>query len=236
MGGRFQTTTSSKPSLNGFSCTAGDNVGAFGRRCSHRVCKLEMVSVFTIYFLSSLSSLTVAGFYINLPAGAFVAIFLFFVRIPSHSNKTSENNNFIAIMKNLDIVGFVLFAPAAIMFLLALEWGGNVYNWDSATVIGLFCGSFGTIIIFFIWESRLGDEAMIPLSMITRRIIATSCLAMLFSAACMITTSFYMAIYFQADKGKSPMLSGVYLLPSILTQIVFGLFAGGLGWFSHPEF
>ena len=195
-----------------------------------------MVSVFTIYFLSSLSSLTVAGFYINLPAGAFVAIFLFFVRIPSHSNKTSENNNFIAIMKNLDIVGFVLFAPAAIMFLLALEWGGNVYNWDSATVIGLFCGSFGTIIIFFIWESRLGDEAMIPLSMITRRIIATSCLAMLFSAACMITTSFYMAIYFQADKGKSPMLSGVYLLPSILTQIVFGLFAGGLGWFSHPEF
>jgi len=117
------------------------------------------------------------------------------------------------------------------MFLLALEWGGNTYRWDSATVIGLFCGAAGTIALFFIWESRVGDQAMIPLSMITRRIIASSCLAMLFSAACMITTSYYMAIYFQADKGVSPMLSGVYLLPSILSQMLFGIAAGGLGNF-----
>lgn len=96
-------------------------------------------------------------------------------------------------------------------------------------VIGLFCGAAGAIVLFFIWESRIGDEAMIPLSMITRRIIACSCLAMLFSAACMITTSYYMAIYFQADKGVSPMLSGVYLLPSILTQMLFGVAAGALG-------
>jgi len=54
---------------------------------------------------------------------------------------------------------------------------------------------------------------------------------MLFSAACMITTSYYMAIYFQADKGVSPMLSGVYLLPSILSQMLFGIAAGGLGNF-----
>ncbi|KAN0106594.1 MFS general substrate transporter [Hyaloscypha variabilis] len=166
-------------------------------------------------------------FYINLPAGAFVAVFLFFIRIPSHS-KSSEKVTFLSITKSLDVLGFVLFAPAAIMFLLALEWGGNVYRWDSSTVIGLFCGAFGTIVVFFVWESRVGDEAMIPLSMITKRIIASSCLAMLFSAACMIVTSFYMAIYFQADKGVSPMLSGVYLLPSILTQIMFGLFSGGL--------
>jgi hypothetical protein len=121
------------------------------------------------------------------------------------------------------------------MFLLALEWGGNTYRWDSATVIGLFCGAAGTIALFFIWESRIGDEAMIPLSMITRRIIASSCLAMLFTAACMITTSYYMAIYFQADKGVSPMLSGVYLLPSILTQMLFGVAAGGLGNFIVGE-
>jgi hypothetical protein len=115
------------------------------------------------------------------------------------------------------------------MFLLALEWGGNVYRWNSATIIGLFCGAFGTIVMFFIWESRVGDEAMIPLSMIKKRIIASSCLAMLFAAACMITTSYYMALYFQADKGVSPMLSGVYLLPSILTQMFFGVASGGLG-------
>jgi hypothetical protein len=45
----------------------------------------------------------------------------------------------------------------------------------------------------------------------------------------MITTSYYMALYFQADKGVSPMLSGVYLLPSILTQMSVGVASGGLG-------
>lgn len=70
---------------------------------------------------------------------------------------------------------------------------------------------------------------MIPLSMIEKRIIASSCLAMLFAASCMITTSYYMALYFQADKGVSPMLSGVYLLPSILTQMSVGVASGGLG-------
>jgi hypothetical protein len=158
-----------------------------------------------------------------------VAVFLFFIQIPSHSTKATTKSSLISHLKALDLIGFVLFAPAAIMFLLALEWGGNTYSWSSAMVIGLFCGAAGAITLFFIWESRIGDEAMIPLSMITRRIIACSCLAMLFSAACMITTSYYMAIYFQADKGVSPMLSGVYLLPSILTQMLFGVAAGGLG-------
>jgi hypothetical protein len=151
------------------------------------------------------------------------------IHIPSHSTKTTSKSTFSSTARSLDLIGFVLFAPASIMFLLALEWGGNVYRWNSATIIGLFCGAFGTIVIFFIWESRVGDEAMIPLSMIEKRIIASSCLAMLFAASCMITTSYYMALYFQADKGVSPMLSGVYLLPSILTQMFFGVASGGLG-------
>ncbi len=114
------------------------------------------------------------------------------------------------------------------MFLLALEWGGNAYKWDSAMVIGLFCGSAGGLVLFLGWEYTRGDAAMIPLPMIRRRVIASSCLAMFFSVANMINASFYMAIYFQADKGVSPMLSGVYLLPAILTQIVFSVASGVL--------
>lgn len=115
------------------------------------------------------------------------------------------------------------------MFLLALEWGGNTYKWDSAMIIGLFCGSAGALVVFLGWEYTRGDAAMIPLPMIKRKVIATSCLAMLFSAANMLTTAYYMAIYFQADRGVSPMLSGVYLLPTILSQMVFGVGSGFLG-------
>jgi hypothetical protein len=63
-------------------------------------------------------------------------------------------------------VGFALFAPAAIQFLLALEWGGTRYPWASAIVISLFCGAAGTFAIFIYWEHRKGETAMIPLSMV----------------------------------------------------------------------
>ena len=127
---------------------------------------------------------------------------------------------------SLDLIGFVLFAPTAIMFLLALAWGGNTYRWDGAVVIGLFVGSAVLLVVFFCWERTRGDDAMIPLPMIKRLVIASSCLAMFFAAANMLTMSYYMAIYFQADRGTSPMLSGVYLLPSILSQMGFGVAAG----------
>jgi len=127
------------------------------------------------------------------------------------------------------VLGFVLFAPTAITFLLALEWGGNTYHWDSPIVIGLFCGSASGLIVFFSWEYAEGEAAMIPLPMITRGVIASSCLAMFFSVANIITTSLYMATYFQAARGVLPMLSYVCLLPAILTQLLFGITSGILG-------
>jgi len=66
------------------------------------------------------------------------------------------------------------------MFLLALEWGGNTYQWDSPTVIGLFCGSAGGLIVFFCWEYTEGAAAMISLPMITRGVIASICLIIFF--------------------------------------------------------
>jgi MFS family permease len=168
-------------------------------------------------------------FYINLPAGGLVAFFLFFIHIPSHTAQITVKSTLNTTLKSLDLTGFTLFAPTAIMFLLALEWGGSTYRWDSAVVLGLFCGSAGLLVVFLAWEYRSGDEAMIPLPMVRRKVIASSCLAMAFAAANMLTTSYYMAIYFQADRGVLPMLSGVYLLPTILSQMVFGILSGVLG-------
>lgn len=115
------------------------------------------------------------------------------------------------------------------MFLLALQWGGNAYRWDSATIIGLFCGAAGIFAIFLGWEYHVGDEAMIPFGMMKRKIIVTSCITMCLYAANMITTSYYLAIYFQGVRGISPLIAGVYILPSILSQMFTGVLCGFLG-------
>jgi Fungal trichothecene efflux pump (TRI12) len=134
-----------------------------------------------------------------------------------------------AILRSFDIPGFTIFAAAAIMFLLAIEWGGTRYKWDSATVIGLFCGSGGALVAFLLWEHRQGDAAMIPLSMLSQRIVWSSCLTYFFLCANMMCTSFYMAIYFQAVRAKTPTMSGVSILPSILSNMAFAVFSGILG-------
>jgi hypothetical protein len=76
----------------------------------------------------------------------------------------------------LDFVGFLLFSPSITMLLLAVQWGGNEYAWDSATVIGLFCGFVGNLLIWGIYNYRKGDKALIPFSMVAKTTVWTSCL------------------------------------------------------------
>jgi hypothetical protein len=158
-----------------------------------------------------------------------VAILLVFIHVPDQTIKPKGRSALRTIQENLDLTGFVLFAPAAIQFLLALQYGGNQYAWNSATVVGLFCGAGGTFLVFLAWEYHKGDAAMIPLSMVGKRAVWSSCLVMLFLMSMMFCASYYLPIYFQAVKGVSPMMSGVYLLPSILSQLLMAIISGALG-------
>ena len=151
------------------------------------------------------------------------------IRIPDRIVKSDADSRFLSTLKRLDIIGFALFAPAAIQFLLALEWGGSRYIWKSSTIIGLFCGAASTFCVFLAWEYRRGDSAMIPFSMIRRRIVWCSCLVTFLFMGSMSITSYYMPIYFQAIRSATPTMSGVYILPAVLSQIVFAAVSGALG-------
>jgi hypothetical protein len=158
-----------------------------------------------------------------------LVLFLFFIRIPIPKAQVALKSTFWSALKSLDLIGFVLFAPAAIMFLLALEWGGNAYKWDSATVIGLFCGAAAILPIFLFWEYKKGISAMLPFPMLKHRPVYSGCIAMFFTASNLLITSYYMAIYFQAVRGDSPLVSGVHVLPSVLSQMLLGVTSGVLG-------
>ncbi|RFU29963.1 hypothetical protein B7463_g6351, partial [Scytalidium lignicola] len=165
-------------------------------------------------------------FYINLPLGGTMAGILLLLHIPDHAAKYSVKGSRVEILKSLDLVGFSLFAPAAVQLLLAVQWGHVTYPWNSAHIIGLFCGAGGVFLIFLTWEYYQGDTAMIPLSMISKRIVWSSCMTMGFYFASMMTFSYYLPIYFQAVKGAQPTLSGVYMLPGIISQMAFAVISG----------
>ncbi|UZP41492.1 hypothetical protein NXS19_009308 [Fusarium pseudograminearum] len=166
-------------------------------------------------------------FYINLPIGAICTILILIVPIPNHRAPTDETAMYLLKTK-FDFTGLFMFSPSIVMLLLALQWGGVDYAWDSATIVGLFCGGGVLFAIFVFWEHRVGRDAMIPMPIVRTRQVWTSLLTNLFLFATIMVASFYLPVYFQSAKDASPFTSGVNLLPSILMLIVAAVSSGAL--------
>lgn len=157
---------------------------------------------------------------------------LTFIHIPQ-TPKAKFSEAIRTLPGKLDLIGFALFAPSAIQLLLALQYGGNEFTWHSSQVIGLFCGAAATFILFLVWDYCKGDAAMIPFSMIRIRVVWSSCLAYGLLMGQIFCASYYLPIYFQGVKGVIPLMSGVYVLPSILGHLFVALVSGKIGSWRH---
>jgi hypothetical protein len=132
-------------------------------------------------------------------------------------------------LQKLDFVGCSLFGSGCVMLLLAIQWGGVDYPWNSPTIIGLFCGFVPVIGIFFWWQHYKGIDAMIPLAILSQRTVSFSCVTMLFQMGGALLITYYLPMWFQVVKGASSTASGVMILPTILAQVLLAVVAGVLG-------
>ena len=112
------------------------------------------------------------------------------------------------------------------MLLLGLQFGGNEYPWNSSVVIGLIIGGIAMFVCFLFWERRQGDEAMVPFSLLTNKVIWSAAGNLAFVLASILVADFYLSIYFQAVNNNSPLMSGVHLLPTCLSLVLFTLISG----------
>lgn len=154
---------------------------------------------------------------------------LVFVRIPQQHPRPPPISVLRSLHTSLDLFGFSIFAPALIMLLLALQWGGTAYNWNGSQIIGLFCGAGVTLVVFLFWDYHKGDAAMLPFSIASRRTVWASCIVYGLFMGNLYTASYWVPVYFQGVKGSSPTMSGVYILPMIIGHIVAALSSGPIG-------
>lgn len=98
----------------------------------------------------------------NLPIGAIAMIIVFFFVRVNRNDAATEKLSFFTRVRQLDLAGLAIFIPAIVCLLLALQWGGADYAWNSSKIIGLFVG-FGLMIAVFIglqfWQ---GDQGTLP--------------------------------------------------------------------------
>ena len=151
-------------------------------------------------------------FYINLPISGVGWIILFFV-LKLHNPKTPLKEGLAAI----DWLGSILIIGGSLMLLLGLELGGVTHPWDSPTILCLLI--FGLIVIgaFVIVEWKVAKYPIIPLHLFTNRSSIASYGTGFFHAFTFISGSYWLPLYFQGVLSASSLLSGVYLLPFVLS-------------------
>nr|AIJ02309.1 MFS transporter [Talaromyces funiculosus] len=165
-------------------------------------------------------------FLINLPAGAVTIVTLLLFYHPPEGASTEQTESIVQKVKQLDLIGCALFIPSIIMVMLAMEWGGEQYAWNSATIIGLFVGFAAEMIVFILWEIRTGEQAMIPFLLLGDQSVIFSILFAFFFMGSFVIPVYYLPEWFQIVKAASPIRSGVMLLPSICTQVAGSLVSG----------
>lgn len=128
----------------------------------------------------------------------------------------------------LDLVGAALIMPAIVSLLLALQWGGVTYPWNSGRIIGLFVCAIVLFILFIALQFKLGDEGTIPPRLFKQKdIVLAFAFAFVFGAG-FFALIFYLAIYFQSVLGSSATQAGIQMLPLLIATVLSSIVTGGL--------
>lgn len=132
-------------------------------------------------------------------------------------------------LQGLDALGFVTFAGAIIMLLLALQWGGIDFAWRSSVIIGLLVGFVITISVFIGWQLYLQDDALIPPKLFrAHRNVGLICASSFFVNGPFQVIIYWLPIWFQAVLGASPTRSGINFLPTVISDAVVSLLGTGI--------
>ncbi|KLJ12377.1 hypothetical protein EMPG_09542 [Blastomyces silverae] len=169
-------------------------------------------------------------FYINIPIGAVtLAIVYFVLKMPKAKHGTDlASAPFKKKMLHLDPFGMLCFFPGMICLVLALQWGGTTYGWNSARVIVLLV-VFGLLLLGFmglqVWNK---EYASVPGRIAVQRSMLAGVYYTICAGGHMLVMLYYLPIWFQAIKGVSAVNSGINIVPTMISLVVGGIMAGAL--------
>jgi len=155
-------------------------------------------------------------FFINVPLGVIV-ILLFIFFFP---NFRPDN-----LKHSIDYPGLVLLILTVVPTMLALSWGGVEYPWSSIQIISMFTLS-AIALVLFIFVERRSKEPILPLSLFQNRIVAVSELVIFFTAFGMFGGIVFIPLFFQGVLGATATLSGSFLTPMMLGNVVGSFISG----------
>ncbi|RUS32041.1 major facilitator superfamily domain-containing protein [Jimgerdemannia flammicorona] len=170
-------------------------------------------------------------FWINLPFGAVSLVTVaMLLRLPKVHGSLQQK------LYRIDYAGITLMGACTTFLLLAINYGGNEYTWDSPFVISCFWASLVCFIGFLYVEHHKAIEPVIPLRLFRNRWVVAVCLGNFMVAWVMFSQMLYLPLLFQVVYGDSPTVSGEKLVPMMGGLVVFAIIGGILlTRYGHPS-
>jgi MFS family permease len=168
-------------------------------------------------------------FWINLPLGGIAfLIVLIFLRIPPKGQEaTASSMKKKNLWFRLDWVGAILGLGFVTSLLLPLQWGGNSKPWSSPVVIALFV-VFGVLLVLFgLWETYKGPNAMLPMTMLIMPTQLGCFFSGFFGYMSLFIATYYLPLWYQAH-GSSATSSGIKILPFLISVVISAGISGAV--------
>ncbi|KAJ5589345.1 hypothetical protein N7537_012023 [Penicillium hordei] len=167
------------------------------------------------------------SFYINLCIGGLFAPVFFFM-IPSVDPRPGTPLK--DRLAQIDWFGPIMFIGAYVSGIMAIAFGGVLYEWSDSRIIGMFVCSGVLFILFFIQQGfnimTTYHKRIFPMQYLRNK----EMILLFIETAAAGTSSFvpiyFIPLYFQFVKGDGALDAGVRLLPFIIPMVIFNLVNG----------
>ncbi|HEY4568969.1 MAG TPA: MDR family MFS transporter [Kribbella sp.] len=155
-------------------------------------------------------------FFVNIPLGI-AAAWVLIRRFQEQVGRQASHQ--------IDYAGATLLAIGGSLLLLGLLEGGVMWSWDSGTSIAILVAAVILLIVFVLVERRAA-EPVLPLWVLSHRVLNSANSAALLIGLLMIGLSTYVPLYAQSVLGTSAVVAGFALAAMTLGWPLAASFAG----------
>lgn len=169
------------------------------------------------------------AFYINLFIGAVCAPAYLFL-LPSKDPRPGVP--YKERLAELDYAGIFLLMAGLVTFIMAINWGGVTYPWNSGPIIGLFVAA-GVLFVLLGIQQVWTVFTTLPRRILPVQFFRSRTVLLLFattgaSAAAVFIPIYFVPLFFQFTRYDGALQSGVRLLPLIVVLVVVVFINGAL--------
>jgi EmrB/QacA subfamily drug resistance transporter len=125
----------------------------------------------------------------------------------------------------VDWWGALALATGVVPLLLALNWGGSQYAWNSTTILGLFATA-AVVLTAFVFRELRASEPILDMRLFKDSSFSASMTVLFLSGVGMFGSIMFLPTFMQIVQGKSASSSGALLTPMMIALIGASMITG----------